>query len=317
MNPKLASATIVVLLLLPTLRGQNDSESSPPSPDPESEVLYKSPKGTYKIQTRRKDERVWIVSLKNPSDAKVLPNGTRIGMEASAPPDENWLFYAGELYRRGDGLNFVPFKGAHWFQKNVVAYAVKRFHFSRPDIGASSAQWSCDSGRLLVEISRTKEEEEEERYAYFNVRTNTFEETPYLQMVNATLTHVTGAARFEGYPSAQFSGGGAGKHMVFTEPLDPLPPETDLRSRFEALDSRMNELHKKFLDSRPADAVDIVRESQQTWNSARAQAIKLYLPFAPKGDEERYRLQFLCDLTAEEVSQLDDFDHPISNPSNL
>ena len=299
MNPKLASATIVVFLLVPILRGQDSPESSP---DPESEVIYKSPKGTYKIQTSRHHETVWIVSLKNQSDYKVLPEGTRIGMEAAASPGENWLFYAGELYRRGDGLNFIPFKGAHWFQKNAVAYAAKRFHFSRHDIGASSGQWSCDSWRLLIEISRA----EEERYAYFNVRTNAFEETPYLRMVNATLTHVTGAARFERYPSAAPGGGGPEKHMVFAEPLDSLPPETELRSRFEALDSRVNDLHKKFLDSRPAAAVDIVRGTQQKWSSSRAQAIKLYLPFAPKGDEERYRLEFLCDLTAEEVSQLED-----------
>src|SRR5262249_9225857 len=152
---------------------------------------------------------------------------------------------------------FIAFKGAHWLQKNAVAYAAKRFHFSRNDIGASSGQWSCDSGRLLIEISRGGKEEEE-RYAYFNVRTNAFEETPYLQMVNTTLTHVTGAARFERYPTATPGGGGAGKHMVFAEPLDSLPSDTELRSRFEALDSRVNELHKKFLDSRPADAVDIV-----------------------------------------------------------
>ncbi len=294
---------MILFLLLPTVRGQQSSESSSPAPGPEDEVVYKSPKGTYKIQSSRHHETDWIVSVKDPSDFKVLPEGI-VGMDAAASPDEKWLFYSGELYRKGVGLKFIPFKGTHWLQKNAVADAAKRFHFARVDIVTSSGRWSCDSGRVLLEIFRTHENEEAERYVYFNVRTNAFEETPYLQMVNATLAQYTGAARFERYPSPNNSR--SLKHMVFAEPLDPLPPETELRSRFESLDSRMNELHKKSLLSSHADTADIVRNAQQKWDQARAEAIRLYLPFGPKDGQERYRLQFLCDLTAEGLRQFED-----------
>ena len=36
---------------------------------------------------------------------------------------------------------------------------------------------------------------------------------------------------------------------------------------------------------------------------ARRKAVKMHLPFAPKAEEERYRLQFLCDLTDEEIRE--------------
>ena len=50
--------------------------------------------------------------------------------------------------------------------------------------------------------------------------------------------------------------------------------------------------------------------SDQRWNKAREEAVKIYLPFAPKLEQENRRLQFLCDLTEEEVKQLEEFVPP-------
>ena len=53
----------------------------------------------------------------------------------------------------------------------------------------------------------------------------------------------------------------------------------------------------------------------QQWNKAREDAVKIYLPFAPKLEQENLRLQFLCDLTEEEVKQLEEFVAPAARGS--
>jgi len=193
-----------------------------------------------------------------------------------------------------------------------VNYASKEFHFARSDVTASSAGWSSDSARLLVNFDADLQQ----RFAYFNTRTKAFEQTPYLRMVN---TKLQSGKPFEAFPNAQFTGGGPARYMVFAEPIDAPPSEALLKTRYDALDQEMNRLREKHLADRATrddDAIlKVVRDSYQRWNKAREDAVRIYLPFAPKLEQENRRLQFLCDLTEEEVKQLEEFVAPAAGGS--
>lgn len=210
-----------------------------------------------------------------------------------------------ELYQDEGGLKFAPFKQEQWFSKNAEAYAAKNFHLTKKEIYCRGYSWSFDSSRLLIKIEFWRDLDE--RCLYFNTRTESFEETPYVRMVNKTLaegkdkvhTWAGGA-----YPSAYFTRWL--RFMVFVEPLDAPPGENVLKTRLDAADEKMNKLHEESLvwlsDQKTKNDR---RGSYERWAKARDDGVKMYLPFAPNADQERYRLQFLCDLTDEEIREVE------------
>ena len=304
-----------------TVKTHRMSGKAAESPSPLSvladEVLYQSPKVDYRIQATADGTALWIVPTKDPSRRKPLPGAdpdNREASEFSGSPDEKWLYddREHELYRDSGGLSFSALNKKQWFWKNAVNYASKEFHFARRDVTASSAGWSSDSARLLVNFDADLQQ----RFAYFNTRTKAFEQTPYLRMVN---TKLQSGKPFEAFPNAQFARGGSGRYMVFAEPIDAPPSEALLKTRYDALDQKMNGLREKNLADRATrdnDAIlKVIHDSYQRWNKAREDTIRIYLPFAPKLEQENRRLQFLCDLTEGEVKQLEEFVAPAAGGS--
>jgi len=182
-----------------------------------------------------------------------------------------------------------------------VDYTSKEFHFARRDITGSSAGWSFDSARLLINFSANLHP----RVAYFNTRTKAFEQTPYLRMVN---TKLNTEKPHEAFPQVAFRGERLGSYVVFAEPIDPPPSEEILKTRLIALDQELNTLREKDLADlatrRDKSIVEFRRWSNDEWNKARDEAVQLYLPFAPDAEKESRKLQFLCDLTQREVNGL-------------
>jgi len=223
--------------------------------------------------------------------------------EFSASSDETWLFdnRQDELYRNAGDFAFSAFNGKQWFWKRAVDYASKEFHFARRDITGSSAGWSFDSARLLINFSANLHP----RVAYFNTRTKAFEQTPYLRMVN---TKLNTEKPYEAFPQVAFTGERLGSYMVFAEPIDPPPSEELLKPRLNALDHEMSTLREKVVADlatrEDSSIVEFRRWSNDTWNKARDEAVQLYLPFAPDAEKESRKLQFLCDLTQREVNGL-------------
>jgi hypothetical protein len=270
------------------------------------EILYRSPEGNYRIQASVDGAALWSVPAKDPNRRKPLPGAdpdNRSPEEFSASSDETWLFdnRQDELYRNAGDFAFSAFNGKQWFWKKAVGYASKEFHFARSDIKGSSAGWSCDSARLLINFSASLHP----RVAYFNTRTKAFEQTPYLRMVN---TKLNTEKPYEAFPQVAFAGERLGSYVVFAEPIDPPPSEEILKPRFATLDQEMNTLREKVLADlatrEKSDIVEFRRWSNEKWNEARDEAVQLFLPFASSAEKESRKLQFLCDLTQREVNGL-------------
>jgi hypothetical protein len=270
-------------------------------------ILYESPQGSYRIQASADGTSLWIVPAKDPKQRKPLPGADpddRSPEEFSASPDERWLFdkRGPELYHDAGNLAFAPFTGKQWLWKHALDYASKEFHFGRQEGGCGWARWSADSARLLINFEGSPPQQ---RFAYLNTRTKAFEQTAYLRMVNAKLNT---ERPYEAFPLGVFAHQHLSRYTVFAEPIDPPPSEEILKARFTALDQEMNTLREKNLADIATRAeksiIELNRSENEKWKQMCDQAVQLYLPFALPAEQQSRKLQFLCDLTQQEVSGL-------------
>ena len=77
-----------------------------------------------------------------------------------------------------------------------------------------------------------------------------------------------------------------------------------MKARLHALESKLKAIYTQRLTTRKEGVADELREEQQAWLKARDEGVNIYLAFAPKGEMERLRLQFLADVTA---ARIEDF----------
>src|SRR2546425_1204062 len=180
-----------------------------------SGIEQTSPKGNYQIQWVENQDSRFIVSATNPAERAPLPGSTgetdpsECQTEFYFSPDENWLFYteswrrrgllSRELYHHETGVKFAPLKGKGSFTKTIQTYAIKNGRFKKSDfvagterdydhLGTAFRAWSFDSSRLLVGLY-AEGSERGPVYVYFNTRTKTLEQTPYLREVNKTVAN--------------------------------------------------------------------------------------------------------------------------------
>jgi lysozyme inhibitor LprI len=287
----------------------------------ESEMEYVSPKGTYHIERVAGQDEPLIVSTKNSADRAPLPGASneldpsecQVGFYYS--PDENWIFYtehwrhhgllARELYHHETGVKFVPVSGKRSFTKAIQSYAVKKGGFKQTNfvaehepnydhLGTEFRGWSLDSGRLLIGVY-AETSERGPFYVYFNTRTKSFEQTPYLRQVNKNVTNLTSDYATD---------------VVCVEPLAPLPPASELKARLDALDAKLTTNYEARLQPTKKDDVNDLKEAQRKWLQMRDEGLQTYLGFARKGEEEKQRLQFLGDVTATRIEELNQLTIP-------
>ncbi len=307
------------IMLLLGLTGFSGLSTNLAAEETTDETVYESPKGGYHIQSNPAERaEPLVVSTKNPAERAPLPSATserdpaEVTLRFYSSPDENWIFYteswrhhgvlAQELYHHESGVKFAPFKGKGWFAKTVRNYAVKNGGFKMTDfldqprpyenhLRTEFRGWSFDSARLLLGIYGDRTDGRQPFYVYFNTRSKTLEGTPYLRELNKIVARLA-----PNYPP----------HVVCAEPTDPLPSEVELKVRFDALDEKFNKILAERAAEMSKEDADELRKTQQEWVKLRDEGVKTYLRFAPKGEEERRRLQFLADVTAarlEEFSQ--------------
>ncbi|MGI8821289.1 MAG: hypothetical protein ACR2ID_10560 [Chthoniobacterales bacterium] len=272
----------------------------------EKDVMeYVSPKGSYHIEWNDQAEP-FIVSTRNSAERAPLPdaNGGHDPAECQVEfyysPDESWLFYTEhwrhhgvreqELYHRESGVKFAPLKGKKWFAQTVRSYAIKNGGFKKADFLEKRDEnhletmfrcWSFDSSRLLFGIYGDVRERGP-FYVYFNTRTKTLEQTPYLRELNKNIP--------KNLPERPAD-------VVCAEPTEPLPPEAELKARLDGLDEKLNKRYTERTSALGKEDADELREKGEAWVKARDEGVKMYLRFAPKGEEERRRLQFLAGVT--------------------
>jgi uncharacterized protein YecT (DUF1311 family) len=294
---------------------ENPSQPSPPATaqaEEKTEVLYTSPSGAFRIELspakvpateERASGNVWLVSTKDPGARVRMP-----ALEGISPVDDEyhsssndeWIFGVrkmahgfsnGDLFHRIDPehVELAPTKGDQSFNDRVWPFCVKqgalKANYSAEEGGADIGQtsfmaWSFDSGRLLVQLSGGHRHGTLQTcYVYFNTRTETFEMSDYLRKLNKTNA----------------------KMLPCAEPIDPLPSEADLKTRFEELDRQLNEKYKEVL-AHAGKGAPLVREAQRTWIKHRDEGDKFYVSLFPAAAEkERRHLQFLCDVTAARI----------------
>ncbi len=206
-----------------------------------AEVVYKSPSGAWQVEQSGDD--VWVVSTKDTSQRAKLPPIDAIGPYPDAyhfSPNDEWIFglrYGGSCLRDGDLFHrlapdkidmFESFNEAAW--KNAVKLGAFKRDFSAEGFCAMTefVSWSFDSARLLIELRGGEDKREmHEGYVYFNVPTKNFEVTNYLRKLNKAKSDVLACA----------------------EPVDPLPNEAELKTRFDSLDRQLNEKYTQVIGS--------------------------------------------------------------------
>src|SRR6266516_7209980 len=254
-----------------------------------AEVLYTSPGGVIRIEWD--GENAWLISTKDSTQRAKMPSLEGISPvddEYHSSPNEEWIFglrHGGSCLRDGDLFHrlasdkidmFESFNEAAW--KNAVKLGPFKRDFSAEGFCAMTefVSWSFDSARLLIELRGGEDKRDmHEGYIYFNTRTKKFEVTDYLRKLNKTKANVLACA----------------------EPVDPLPSEAELKTRFDSLDRQLNEKYTQVLAQADKDRIPVVREAQRDWIKHRDEGAKLYMSSFPAAEKELRRLQFLADVT--------------------
>ena len=280
-------------------------------------IRYESPKGSYRIQQSVDNEgqTPFIVSTKNPGERAPLPDASSENDRSEcqvrfySSPDEKWIFYteswrhhgvlSRELYRKETGIKFAPVNGEGSFKKATQSYAIKNGGFKKADflserdspydhLGTKFRSWSFDSSRLLFGMF-AEGSEHGPTYVYYNTRTKTLEQTRYLRELNRVAAKLVSNYATD---------------VVCAEPTDPLPPETELKARFVALDEKLNKTYAAHRAPLSKEEADELREKQRAWVKLRDEGLRIYLRLTPKEEKERRRLQFLGDVTAARFEEL-------------
>jgi uncharacterized protein YecT (DUF1311 family) len=145
--------------------------------------------------------------------------------------------------------------------------------------------WSLDSSRLLVQLrGGDRHRTLHTCYVYFNTRTKSFEITDYLRKLNKTKSEALACA----------------------EPVDPLPSETELKAKFDALDRQLNTRYDEVIAKTIKEQVSNVRQDQRNWIKHRDEGAKFYVSLFPAAENEQRRFQFLCDVTAARIDTPDE-----------
>jgi uncharacterized protein YecT (DUF1311 family) len=260
-----------------------------------AEVLYTNPSGAVRLE--RTGEDIRAVSVKDPAQRAKLPEVQILGEwaypdEFHFSPNDEWIFspyHVGSclrdavLYHRINPTKIDmldKFTGLAW--QSAVKLGAFKTNFLDESMCAMTGFecWSIDSARLLIELRGGEDKREmHEGYIYFDTRTKTFEITDYLRKLNKTKS----------------------APLACAEPVDPLPSEAELKTRFDALDQQLNKTYGDVIAKTQKDRVSLVRESQRAWIKHRDEGAKFYVALFPPAEKERRRLQFLGDVTAARI----------------
>ena len=269
------------------------------------EVLCTSPSGTFRIESRFPEQSadeatadIWLVSTKDPAQRAKLPKqspDSPTDDEFHFSPNEEWLFASrhigsglryGNLYHLMKPLRIEvvgepgSFNELAW--KNCVKLGALKTDYGAMGFYAMTAfiNWSLDSSRLLIRLCGG----EEKRnmlcgFLYFNTRTNKFEVTDYSRKLTKAKPEVLACA----------------------EPIDPVPPEAELKQRFDSLDRELNKKYAEVLAKTDKDRVQSLRQGQRNWLKKRDAGEKVYVESFPSAEKASRRLQYLGDVTAARI----------------
>jgi uncharacterized protein YecT (DUF1311 family) len=274
-------------------------------PEGEPEILGTSPSGAFRIESQDAEPSapdatgdIWLVSTKDPAQRAKLPKQSADSPtddEFHFSPNEEWLFglrHVGSGLRYGNIYHLMKplrievvgeqglFNELVW-EKGVKLGALKQ-DYSAEGVYAMTAfgNWSLDSSRLLIRLcGGEKKGSMLCGFLYFNTRTNKFELTDYSRKLNKAKP----------------------EPLACAEPVDPLPPEAELKQRFDTLDRELNKKYAEVLAKTDKDQIPLLREAQRNWLKKRDAGEKVYVDSFPPPENGRRHLQYLGDVTAARI----------------
>ena len=73
--------------------------------------------------------------------------------------------------------------------------------------------------------------------------------------------------------------------LACAEPIDPLPSEAELKTKFDELDHQLNKRYSEILQKGDKGQVTNLREAQRTWIKHRDEGAKFYISPVPGSGE--------------------------------
>ena len=298
------------------------------------ENVISSPRGTFRIEQEGKRDNkgnwattFWINPGTDPNQR------VRLDETFNEPddwhffisPDEQWIcttvhehsqLQSLRLYQRKTGLQFDRVATMDEEEEG------DRWHFDKDDRFAPEGRgqeayetgrvynhfvaWSSDSARLLVERRSQLEAKKDgenlwrRHYFYFNLRRGKLEHTQYLSTLNRAFRHYDSEQKKDvAVPS-------------FAEPLDALPPEKELRDRYDAAERRLKKVYPAYLTQaddeiqNPNEKRDRLRD-QQLWLKARESGAESFAAMGSKAERPRRKLLYLADTTDNLARELEEY----------
>ena len=305
--------------------------------DVQIENVTRSPRGTFRIQQERTLEQAvagvgkitaWIISAREPAERLQLdvPYDDASSRTFFISPDEQWVCATVHEHSQLQSLRLHQRKTGLQFDRVATMDEEEegdRWHFDKDDRFAPEGRgqeayetgrvynhfvaWSSDSARLLVERRSQLEAKKDgenlwrRHYFYFNLRRGKLEHTQYLSTLNRAFRHYDSEQKKDvAVPSS------------FAEPLDALPPEKELRDRYDAAERRLKKVYPAYLTQaddeiqNPNEKRDRLRY-QQLWLKARESGAESFAAMGSKAERPRRKLLYLADTTDNLARELEEY----------
>lgn len=279
----------------------------------EDRELAKSPKGDFAV-VAGDDGQDWVVSASRPAQREKLGPKSEMGSgDYSISPDEKWILSrihigsgmsGAALFRRKEGLHFAPFTGEDG-RIDELLWKAHEHAIGQRNVKAEDEElnmvdfvsFSPDSARILLSL-RGGEKRGAGYFGwlvYLNLRTGKLEQTAYLKAksrgAEKRWTNDDSREQWTAPASA--------------EPVDPLPDEAQLKSRWQEADQRLNAVYGKLraLDKKEDKSYRV--KQQREWIAQRDAGAAEYAKAGAAETQGQRRWQFMADATEIRVEELE------------
>jgi uncharacterized protein YecT (DUF1311 family) len=281
----------------------------------ENETVVASPDGTYEIHqvvpdNDSDDIQIFAFSTATPGQKKLLDTQPAIsGHTWHISQDSNWLadqvrdvHKVGhmELYHRVAGLNFDKIKD--FSDRAWASLSAKRKYPKGEEGIIDFVNWSPDNTRLLISLRGPVHGDADDKpwftdwSVYFNLATQKFEYTAYLDRWNAQVFKLASSADYDPLTSLA---------PASAEPLADTVSKEDWEKRQGEADQALNEIyHKVLVKLSPADAARL-RSDEVAWIKKRDKVSDEFSKQGLPANPALRRLQAMVDLTNARSTELE------------